>query len=207
MSLAVVFECGHVARVFVMFDDDAHREGRTADVSALFARVRLANEIPYLVTVDDVLGFLEASARPVPVGCVVFYPATVGGVGDVCEGFVKSDGHGRCPFLRKNVRCRALVIGWFYCTTVSVLFACGGVWCARRSPGPVVSLGPGLLLVRVLDLEGCVDNEGCVPCWCGRVLRSVCVLWGVVACGCFFWFGRWRVVCLVLLFLWLFPGG
>ena len=54
-----------------------------------FARMRLANEIPYLVTVDDVLGFLEASARPVPVGRVMLNPATVGGVGDVCEGFVK----------------------------------------------------------------------------------------------------------------------
>lgn len=62
MSLAVVFECGHVARVLVMFDNNSHGEGRAADVSAIFARVRLANEIPYLVTVDDVLGFLEASA-------------------------------------------------------------------------------------------------------------------------------------------------
>lgn len=55
-----------MARVFVMFDNNSHGEGRAADVSALFARVRLANEIPYLVTVDDILGFLEASARPVP---------------------------------------------------------------------------------------------------------------------------------------------
>ena len=94
MSLAVVFDGGHVARVLVMFDDDARGEWRAADVSALFARVRLANEIPYLVTVDDVHGFLEASARPVPVGRVVLNPATVGGVGDVCEGFVKCEsGH------------------------------------------------------------------------------------------------------------------
>lgn len=71
MSLAVVFECGDVARVFVMFDNNSHGEGRTADVSALFARMRLANEIAYLVAVDDVLGFLEASARPVPVGRVM----------------------------------------------------------------------------------------------------------------------------------------
>ena len=48
MSLAVVFECGHVARVLVMFDDDARGEGRAADVSALFARVRLANEVAYM---------------------------------------------------------------------------------------------------------------------------------------------------------------
>lgn len=109
MSLAVVFECGHVARVFVMFDDDAHREGRTADVSALFARVRLANEIPYLVTVDDVLGFLEASARPVPVGCVVFYPATVGGAGDAREGFVNGE-HCGWPFLRGRVYSRLRVV-------------------------------------------------------------------------------------------------
>lgn len=91
MSLAVVFECGHVARVFVMFDDDARGEGRAALVAALFARMRLANEIAYLVTVDDILGFLEASARPVPVGRVMLYPATVGGVGDVCEGFVNGE--------------------------------------------------------------------------------------------------------------------
>lgn len=81
-----------MARVFVVFDNNSHGEGRTADVSALFARMRLANEIAYLVTVDDVHGFLEASARPVPVVRVVFYPATVGCVGDVCEGFVKAEG-------------------------------------------------------------------------------------------------------------------
>ena len=91
MSLAVVFECGHVARVFVMFDNNSHGEGRTADVSALFARMLLANEVAYLVAVDDVLGFLEASARPVPAGRVVLNPATVGCVGDVCEGFVKRE--------------------------------------------------------------------------------------------------------------------
>ena len=88
MSLAVIFDGGHVARVFVVFDNDSHGEGRTADVSALLARMRLANEIPYLVTVDDVLGFLEASARPVPVGRVMLNPATVGGACDACEGFL-----------------------------------------------------------------------------------------------------------------------
>ena len=71
MSLAVVFECGHVARVFVMFDNNSHGEGRAALVDAALARMRLANEIAYLVTVDDILGFLEASARPVPVGRVM----------------------------------------------------------------------------------------------------------------------------------------
>ena len=79
MSLAVVFECGDVARVFVLFDNNSHGEGCTADVSALFARELLVNEVAYLVAVYDILGFLEASARPVPVGRVVFYPATVGG--------------------------------------------------------------------------------------------------------------------------------
>lgn len=51
-----------MTRTLVVFDNDSHGEGRTADVSALFARMRLANEIAYLVAVDDVLGFLEASA-------------------------------------------------------------------------------------------------------------------------------------------------
>ena len=48
MSLAVIFDGGHVARVFVMFDNDSHGEGRTADVSALLARMRLANEVAYM---------------------------------------------------------------------------------------------------------------------------------------------------------------
>lgn len=60
-----------MARVLVMFDNNSHGEGRAADVSALFARVLLVNEVAYMVTVDDVLGFLEASARPVPAGRVV----------------------------------------------------------------------------------------------------------------------------------------
>ena len=80
-----------MARVFVMFDNNSHGEGRTADVSALFARMRLANEIAYLVTVDDILGFLEASARLVPVGRVMLNPARVGCVGDVFEGFVNGE--------------------------------------------------------------------------------------------------------------------
>ena len=102
MSLAVVFECGHVARVFVMFDDDAHREGRAALVDAALARMLLTDEVAYLVAVDDALGFLEASARPVPVVRVVFYPATVGCVGDVCEGFVKAY-HVDCSLLSVSV--------------------------------------------------------------------------------------------------------
>lgn len=53
-----------MARVFVMFDNNSHGEGRAADVSALLARLRIVNEEAYLVAVDDVLGFLEASARP-----------------------------------------------------------------------------------------------------------------------------------------------
>lgn len=91
VSLAVVFDGGHVARVLVMFDDDARGERRAALVDAALARMRLANEVPYLVTVDDVLGFLEASARPVPVGRVMLNPAMVGGVGDVCECFVNGE--------------------------------------------------------------------------------------------------------------------
>ena len=100
-----------MARVFVVFDNNSHGEGRAALVDAALARMRLANEIPYLVTVDDVLGFLEASARPVPVGRVVLYPAPIRGAGDVCECFVNGE-HCGWPFLRENVRCRARVIGW-----------------------------------------------------------------------------------------------
>ena len=48
MSLAVVFKCGDVARVLVMFDNDSHGEGRTADVSALLARLRIVNEEAYM---------------------------------------------------------------------------------------------------------------------------------------------------------------
>ena len=76
MSLAVVFECGYVARTLVVFDNDSHGEGRAALVAALLARLRIVNEEAYLLAVDDVLGFLEASARPVPAGRVVLNPAT-----------------------------------------------------------------------------------------------------------------------------------
>lgn len=48
MSLAVVFECGDVARTLVVFDNDSHGEGRAADVSALFARLRIVNEEAYM---------------------------------------------------------------------------------------------------------------------------------------------------------------
>ena len=100
-----------MARVLVMFDNNSHGEGRAADVSALFARVLLVNEVAYMVTVDDILGFLEASARPVPTWRVVFDPAPIRGAGDVCECFVNGE-HCGWPFLRENVRCRARVIGW-----------------------------------------------------------------------------------------------
>ena len=123
MSLAVVFECGHVARVFAMFDNNSHGEGRTADVSALFARMLLANEVAYLVAVDDVLGFLEASARPVPAGRVVLNPATVGCVGDVFEGFVDGEHYLRGPFLRGRAYSLLLVVLYH----VPSLFADAGV--------------------------------------------------------------------------------
>ena len=103
---------------------------------------------------------------------------------DLVEG-----GHGGSVLL-----CVGFVF-WLHCIT------CWRVVRAEN-PGPVQSLGPGFLLARVLELEGCVDDEGRVPCWCGRVLRGVCVLWGVVACGRFFRFGG----CLALWFFWLFPG-
>ena len=48
MSLAVIFDGGHVARVFVMFDNDSHGQWRAADVSALFARMRIVNEEAYM---------------------------------------------------------------------------------------------------------------------------------------------------------------
>ena len=123
VSLAVVFKRGDVARVFVMFDNNSHGEGRTALVDAALARMRLANEIAYLVTVDDVLGFLEASARPVPAGRVVFYPATVGGAGDVFEGFVDGEHYLRGPFLRGRAYSRLPVVLYH----VHVSFADAGV--------------------------------------------------------------------------------
>lgn len=92
MSLAVVFECGHVARVFVMFDNDSHGEGRAALVSALLARLRIVNEEAHLLGGDGAHGFLELPARPVPAWRVVLDQATVGGACDSCEGFVKAEG-------------------------------------------------------------------------------------------------------------------
>ena len=111
MSLAVVFECGHVARVLVMFDNNSHGEGCACFMAALFSRKWVSGEVAYLVAVDDVLGFLEASARPVPVGRVMLNPATVGGVGDVCECFVKAH-HGVSPL-------RVGFVGGCHCITVS----------------------------------------------------------------------------------------
>lgn len=119
MSLAVVFERGHVARVFVMFDNNSHGEGRTADVSALFARMLLVDDVAYLVAVEGGHGFLEASARPVPAGRVVLNPATVGCVGDVFEGFVDGEHYLRGPFLRGRAYLRLLVVVYH----VHVLFA------------------------------------------------------------------------------------
>ena len=102
MSLAVVFERGDVTRTLVVFDNDSHGQWRAALVDAALARMLLTDELAYLVAVDDALGFLEASARPVPVVRVVFYPATVGCVGDVCEGFVKAY-HVDCSLLSVSV--------------------------------------------------------------------------------------------------------
>lgn len=123
MSLAVVFKRGDVARVFVMFDNDSHGEGCTALVDAALARMRIVNEEAYLVTVDDVLGFLEASARPVPVGRVVLNPATVGGARDTRKGFVKTEGGHGSPFLREGAYSRLLVVLYH----VPSLFADAGV--------------------------------------------------------------------------------
>lgn len=55
-----------MTRTLVVFDNNSRGEGRAALVDAALARMRLANEMAYLLAVDDVLGFLEASARPVP---------------------------------------------------------------------------------------------------------------------------------------------
>ena len=64
----------------------------------------LANGVVYLLAVDDVHGFLETSARPVPVWRVMFDPAPVGGAGNVCEGVVKVGGCHWPPFLRERER-------------------------------------------------------------------------------------------------------
>lgn len=119
----MVFKRGHVARVFVMFDNDSHGQWRAALVDAALARMLLTDEVAYLVAVDDALGFLEASARPVPVGRVVFYPATVGGAGDVCEGFVDGEHYLRGPFLRGRAYSCLLVVLYH----VPSLFADAGV--------------------------------------------------------------------------------
>ena len=72
MSLAVVFDRGDEAGVLAaVLDDDSCGQWCARLVSALLARLRIVNEEAYLLAVDDVLGFLEASARPVPVGRVV----------------------------------------------------------------------------------------------------------------------------------------
>ena len=112
-----------MACTLVVFDNNSHGEGRAALVSAFLARVRLVDEVSYLVAVDDVLGFLEASARPVPAGRVVFNPAPVGCVGDIFEGFVKAH-HVGCSLL--SVLGASYLVA-FYCTTVSVVFAYVGV--------------------------------------------------------------------------------
>lgn len=112
-----------MTRTLVVFDNDSHGEGRAALVDAALARMRLANEIAYLVAVDDVLGFLEASARPVPAGRVVLNPATVGCVGDVFEGFVDGEHYLRGPFLRGRAYSRLLVVLYH----VPSLFADAGV--------------------------------------------------------------------------------
>lgn len=112
-----------MARVFVMFDNNSHGEGRAALVDAALARMRLANEIPYLVTVDDVHGFLEASARPVPTWRVMLNPATVGGARDTRKGFVKTEGGHGSPFLREGAYSRLLVVLYH----VPSLFADAGV--------------------------------------------------------------------------------
>lgn len=62
VSLAVVFECGHAARVFVAFDDDACGERCAAYVSSFLARLWIVNEEAYLLWVNGGGRFLEASA-------------------------------------------------------------------------------------------------------------------------------------------------
>ena len=61
-SLTVVFECGHAARVFVAFDDDACGERCAAYVSSFLARLWIVNEEAYLLWVNGGGRFLEASA-------------------------------------------------------------------------------------------------------------------------------------------------
>lgn len=61
-SLAVVFERGHAARVFVAFDDDACGKRCAAYVSSFLARLWIVNEEAYLLWVNGGGRFLEASA-------------------------------------------------------------------------------------------------------------------------------------------------
>ena len=52
MSLAVVFNRGHAARVFVAFGNDARGERRADDVSAFLARLWIVDEEAYLLGVN-----------------------------------------------------------------------------------------------------------------------------------------------------------
>ena len=91
MSLAVVFDGGHVARVFVIFDNNSHGERRAALVSALLARKWVGGEVSHLLGSDGAHGFLELPARPVSRWRVVLNPARVGRAGDAREGFVDGE--------------------------------------------------------------------------------------------------------------------
>jgi hypothetical protein len=95
-SLAVVFECGHAACVFVALDNDARGERRAALVSSFLARLRIIDEEAYLLWVNGGGSFLEASARPRARVRGVLGPASVGGACDACEGFVEAH-HGVAP--------------------------------------------------------------------------------------------------------------
>ena len=62
VSLAVVFDGGHAARVLVALDDDACGERCAAYVSSFLARLWIVNEEAYLLWVNGGGRFLEASA-------------------------------------------------------------------------------------------------------------------------------------------------
>ena len=111
-----------MTRTLVVFDNDSHGEGRSALVATLLARMPLANEVSYLLAVDDVLGFLEASARPVSAWRVMFDPAPIRGAGDVCEGFVKAH-HGVLPAFSIGVSYLVAFLAYH----VPVAFAYAGV--------------------------------------------------------------------------------
>ena len=118
--------------------------------------------IPYLVTVDDVLGFLEASARPVPAGRVVLNPATVGCVGDVFEGFVDGEHYLRGPFLRGRAYSRLLVVLYhvpvaFAYTFVLLLAFCAVVNLAHHeSDHECVDAGDAAVVCMAGDGDGCL---------------------------------------------------